>query len=212
MRLLEFKIENQHFLLNGEVRQCKKIDSDDGERRYLFEATEMQKESNGIFEPYKVTAVTFIGQRLNADDVLMDIAGRMSRNETGKLEVLYTHPELKRILDEFKKYPAIDNGDRIIPFFIMYRDVLARLKYATNEFLFYLSDDGLPIMYRTSDGSLVSDNEFADMGLALSEENVENGSEYVLEFKEYDEDLEIPFLEDTPYGWEALDSERVENI
>lgn len=28
MRLLEFKIENQHFLLNGEVRQCKKIDSE----------------------------------------------------------------------------------------------------------------------------------------------------------------------------------------
>lgn len=31
MRLLEFKIENQHFLLNGEVRQCKKIDSDSRE-------------------------------------------------------------------------------------------------------------------------------------------------------------------------------------
>ena len=40
-------------------------------------------------------------------------------------------------------------------------------------------------MFRTVDGTLVSDNEFADMGLYESEENVENGTEQILPFTDY---------------------------
>ena len=40
------------------------------------------------------------------------------------------------------------------------------------------------------DGTLVSDNEFADMGLYESEENVENGTEHILPFTDYGSDVE----------------------
>ena len=47
-----------------------------------------------------------------------------------------------------------------------------------------------PLMFRTDDGTLVSDNEFADMGLYESEENVENGTEQILPFTDYCSDEE----------------------
>ena len=43
----------------------------------------------------------------------------------------------------------------------------------------------MPLMFRTDDGTLVSDNEFAYMGLYESEENVENGTEHILPFTDY---------------------------
>lgn len=48
----------------------------------------------------------------------------------------------------------------------------------------------MPLMFRTVDGTLVSDNEFADMGLYESEENVENGTEHILPFTDYGSDVE----------------------
>ena len=48
----------------------------------------------------------------------------------------------------------------------------------------------MPLMFRTIDGTLVSDNEFADMGLYESEENVENGTEHILPFTDYGSDVE----------------------
>lgn len=36
--------------------------------------------------------------------------------------------------------------------------------YATNEFLYYADSKNTPLMFRTDVGTLVSDNEFADMG------------------------------------------------
>lgn len=62
--------------------------------------------------------------------------------------------------------------------------------YATNEFLYYEDSNYMPLMFRTVDGTLVSDNEFADMGLYESEENVENGTEHILPFTDYGSDAE----------------------
>ena len=67
---------------------------------------------------------------------------------------------------------------------------IARLAYATNEFLYYEDSNYMPLMSRTVDGTLVSDNEFADMGLYESEENVENGTEHILPFTDYGSDAE----------------------
>ena len=62
--------------------------------------------------------------------------------------------------------------------------------FATNEFLYYEDSNYMPLMFRTVDGTLVSDNEFADMGLYESEENVENGTEHILPFTDYGSDVE----------------------
>ena len=44
----------------------------------------------------------------------------------------------------------------------------------------------MPLMFRTDDGTLVSDNEFAEIGLSESEQNVEDGTEHLLPFTDYD--------------------------
>lgn len=74
----------------------------------------------------------------------------------------------------------------------------------------------MPMMFRTGDGTLVSDNEFADMGLFESEQNVEVGTEQVLPFTEYSlpiADYSLPLF-DTVSGlengedyWQELDDD-----
>lgn len=116
-------------------------------------------------------------------------SGKKTRNYTIKLTVHYVCPELQEFFDELKKYPAI-SGERTIPYFIFHGGDIAKLAYATNEFLYYEDSNYMPLMFRTVDGTLVSDNEFADMGLYESEENVENGTEHILPFTDYGSDAE----------------------
>lgn len=54
------------------------------------------------------------------------------------------------------------SGKRTIPYFIFHGGDIAKLAYATNEFLYYEDSNYMPLMFRTVDGTLVSDNEFAD--------------------------------------------------
>ena len=203
MKILDFDLEGSHFIMEAEVSKRQKTDDDDDDMvcqwlGYLFENTQIYKETDGIVSPFQITAVAWAGYQLTADHALRDVIGRISRNETGKLTVHYVCPELQEFLDMFKKYPAI-HGERTIPYFIFHRGDVARLCYATNEFLYYVGDDDMPLMFRTDDGTLVSDNEFAEIGLCESEQNVEDGTEHLLPFTGYD-------LES------AFDSEGGENL
>lgn len=190
MKILDFNLEGSHFIMEAEVSKRQKTDDDDDDMvcqwlGYLFENTQIYKETDGIVSPFQITAVAWAGYQLTADHALRDVIGRISRNETDKLTVHYVCPELQEFLDMFKKYPAI-HGERTIPYFIFHRGDVARLCYATNEFLYYASDDDMPLMFRTDDGTLVSDNEFAEIGLCESEQNVEDGTEHLLPFTGYD--------------------------
>lgn len=129
--------------------------------RYDFDNTQVYKETDGAVSPFQITAVAWAGYQLTADHALKDVIGRISRNETGKLTVHYVCPELQEFFDELKKYPAI-SGERTIPYFIFHGGDIAKLAYATNEFLYYEDSNYMPLMFRTIDGTLVSDNEFAD--------------------------------------------------
>lgn len=193
MKILDFDLEGSHFIIEADVSPHQKAD-DDMECRwfqYDFENAQVYKESDGVVSPFPITAVAWAGYQLTADHALNDVIGRISRNETATLAVHYVCPELQEFFDELKKYPAI-NSERMVPYFIFHRDDIARLAYATNEFLYYEDSNGMPLMFRTNDGTLVSDNEFADMGLYESEENVENGTEHLLPFTEYDSDAFMP--------------------
>lgn len=193
MKILDFNLEGNHFIIEADVSPRQKTD-DDMECQWLqydFENTQVYKETDGVVSPFQITAVAWAGYQLTADHALNDVIGRISRNETGKLIVHYVCSELQEFLNEFKKYPAID-GERTIPYFIFHGGDIARLAYATNEFLYYEDSNGMPLMFRTNDGTLVSDNEFANMGLYESEENVENGTEHILPFTEYDSDAFMP--------------------
>lgn len=195
MKILDFDLEGSHFIMEAEVSKRQKAADDDDDMAcqwlgYFFDDTQVYKETGGIVSPFQITAVAWAGYQLTADHALRDVLGRISRNETGKLTVHYVCPELQEFFDIFKKYPAI-HGERTIPYFIFHHGDIAKLCYATNEFLYYMGDDDMPLMFRTDDGTLVSDNEFADIGLCESEQNVEDGTEQLLPFTDYD--LEIAF-------------------
>lgn len=56
----------------------------------------------------------------------------------------------------------------------------------------------MPVMFRTDDGTLISNNEFADIGLCDSEQHVEEGTEQLLPFTEYSlhfEDYSLPLFD-----------------
>ena len=191
MKILDFDLEGNHFIIEADVSPHQKAD-DEMECQWLqydFENAQVYKETDGIVSPFQITAVAWAGYQVTADHALNDVIGRISRNETGTLAVHYICPELQSFFDELKKYPAI-NGERTVPYFIFHSGDMARLAYATNEFLYYEDSNGMPLMFRTDDGTLVSDNEFADMGLYESEENVENGTEQILPFTDYCSDEE----------------------
>lgn len=191
MKILDFDLEGNHFIIEADVSPRQEAD-DDMEcqwLRYDFDNTQIYKETDSVVSPFQITAVAWEGYQLTADHALNDVIGRISRNEIGKLTVHCVCPELQEFFDELKKYPAI-SGDRTIPYFIFHRGDIGRLAYATNEFLYYADSNDMPLMFRTVDGTLVSDNEFADMGLYESEENVENGTEHILPFTDYGSDEE----------------------
>lgn len=190
MKILDFNLEGSHFIIEADISPRQETD-DEMEcqwLRYDFENTQIYKETDGVVSPFQITAVAWAGYQLTADDALEDVIGRISRNEIGKLAVHYICPELQEFFDELKKYPAI-NSERTIPYFIFHGGNIAKLMYATNEFLYYANSNDMPVMFHTNDGTLVSDNEFANIGLYESEENVENGTEHILPFTEYDPDV-----------------------
>lgn len=202
MKILDFDLEGSHFIIEADILPRQGAD-DEMECQWLqydFENTQIYKETDGVVSPFRITGVAWAGYQLTADHALNDVIGRISCNETGKLTVHYVCPELQKFFDELKKYPAI-SGERTIPYFIFHRGNIARLAYATNEFLYYADSNDMPLMFRTDDGTIVSDNEFADMGLSESEENVENGTEHILPFTDYGSDVES-----------ACDQEAEENL
>ena len=191
IKILDFDLEGSHFIIEADISPRQEAD-DEMECQWLqydFENTQIYKETDGVVSPFQITAVAWAGYQLTADDALNDVIGRICRNETGKLTVHEVCPELQTFFDELKKYPAI-SGKRTIPYFIFHHGDIAKLAYATNEFLYYVDSNDMPLMFRTDDGTLVSDNGFADMGLYESEENVENGTEQILSFIDYGSDVE----------------------
>lgn len=194
MKVLDFFLEGEHYIIDADISWCKKMDKDRGCQwlRRILDDTKVYnvyKEKDGVLSPFVIKAVNWYGIQLTPADALKDVAGRITRNETETLTVNDIWPELKEALDEFKKYPAI-TGDRIVPYFIYYGGDIAKLDYATDRFLYYLYEYEGILMFRTEDGTVVSDNEFAEMGYWESKENVEKGTEHILPFTEYSSIME----------------------
>ena len=194
MKVLDFFLEGGHYIIDADISWYKKMDKDRGCQwlRRILDDTKVYnvyKEKDGVLSPFVIKAVNWYGIQLTPADALKDVAGRITRNETETLTVNDIWPELKEALDEFKKYPAI-TGDRIVPYFIYYGGDIAKLDYATDRFLYYLYEYEGILMFRTEDGTVVSDNEFAEMGYWESKENVEKGTEHILAFTEYSTDVE----------------------
>ena len=213
IKILDFDLEGSHFIIEADISLRQKVDNNAESQwtRHLFENTQVYKETDGVVLPFPITSVTWYGCLLTADHALEDVLERITRNETGKLTVRDVCPELQEFLDEFKKYPAI-NSERTVPYFIFFRGEIARLAYATNKFLYYADSNDMPVMFRTDDGTLISDNEFADIGLYDSKHHVEEGTEHILPFTEYESDIVSTWnLEKEAYLDSLLDTFEDEN-
>lgn len=184
MKILEFDLQGSRFIIDADILPCKDTTKCAPAFRYNFDHVMISKNVGGTISPFNITATAWEGYRLTAEMALEDVIGRISRNEIGKLTVHYICPELDEFFQELKKYPAII-GERFVPYFVFHGGEMIKLVYATDQFLYYEKNDDSPLMVRTSDGTIVSDNEFACSGFYESEENVENGTECLLIFTDY---------------------------
>ncbi len=140
---------------------------------------EIEGENIHIFIP---RAKSETGEPFSVQEVLQDVLQRLARNETGILELVYVSEIVKTYVDAFHKAIAAHQG-RDIPYYIIFDERLLKLEFATDRFLYYDDDLEMPVMFRTEDGTLVSDNEFAEIGYYQSLDAIEQGEETALTLK-----------------------------
>ena len=137
----------------------------------IYEHTHSGKKA---FQPQ---TTTWSGIKVTVEDAFNDVLGRLTRNEIGVMDPLFLDQELQQYIALFFNKIAATFEERQIPYEILFKEGIAKLVLATNLFLYYLDELGDINMFRTSDGTLVSDNGFAEIGFYESEEAIENESE-----------------------------------
>lgn len=126
-----------------------------------------------------------LGNRFTAQDIVQDCLERIARNETDGFEVERACDVIQAYTNAFMESVANDSLVRPIPYYIIFDNRLLKLQYATNRFLFYDDTMEMPVMFRTVDGSLVSNNEFAEIGLLQTMDAVQEKEEKQLEIRQY---------------------------
>lgn len=116
------------------------------------------------------------------------ILDRLTVNDSTEIKVISLCKELKEYLACFSKFPAMKVGDRTIPYFATDGRQLLHLAVATDRFLFYKNDFDEAFMYETASGKLISNNEFADMGMDDITQRIILGKETKLLFQEYSQE------------------------
>ena len=146
----------------------------------MYEFTESGK------VPFRPNCRDWFGTLITVEEALDDVLGRLTRNETGTLNMIYLDSELEKYVALYLKRIAAEFDGRKIPYEILFKEERAHLVFATDQFLYYLDELGCVNMFRTCDGTLVSDNEFAEIGFYESEEAIETGDEIKIEFTTYE--------------------------
>lgn len=150
----------------------------DGILMYEFTGTEKV--------PYQPNRRDWYGNIITVDDAFYDILGRLTRNETEMLNVIYLDSDLENYVSLFLGRTAAEFSGRKIPYEILFKGGIAQLVLATDQFLYYLDELDFINMFRTCDGTLVSDNEFAEIGFYESEDAIGTGGEVKIDFQSYE--------------------------
>lgn len=140
----------------------------------------------GEKKEFIITTVDWAGRRLNTLDAFNDIISRLSRNETGWMRINNLDISLRNLVETFHRHSALTWEGRNIPYFILFDGYMAALAFATDQFLYYENEMGDILMFSTADGTLISDNEFAEIGFEESQEMSADGQETVLSFTKYE--------------------------
>ena len=125
---------------------------------------------------------------LHPEMAFLYILDRLTVNDSTEIKVISLCKELKEYLACFSKFPAMKVGDRTIPYFATDGRQLLHLAVATDRFLFYKNDFDEAFMYETASGKLISNNEFADMGMDDITQRIILGKETKLLFQEYSQE------------------------
>ena len=201
------------------LAECKYVDSKSGERHHFefygeFEISDEKNTwlpiefsnlaiadmdvANGKKVPFELEGTTWSGSKIDEEYALKDIISRYSRNEKGEFEILYLQEEIKALLDECRSNVALTVEDREIPAKVIYGQMMYiyELDFVTNEYAYYVYEGEVYLMLNTSDGTVVSDNYFAEVGYRESRKAVwsgkdtklfdayaENEAEYAAEFE-----------------------------
>lgn len=137
---------------------------------------------NGNAQPFTPRPKINTGEPFSVEEVLQDVVMRLARNETGVMDPVFVSEVVKTYAEAFHKTIAAHQG-RDIPYYIIFDGRFLKLEFATDHFLYYDDDLEMPVMFRTKDGTLVSNNEFSEIGYLDSLDAIELGAESVLDFE-----------------------------
>lgn len=125
------------------------------------------------FTPFPKNA---LGEPFSVTEVLRDLLTRLSRNETGIVEPIFMSEIVNVYISAFRGLIAV-HQERDIPYYIVFNNRLLKLAFGTDRFLYYDDSLAMPVMFRTEDGTLVADSEFADIGYYDSLDAVREGTQ-----------------------------------
>lgn len=183
---MQYEEKGQHskkrFMLYGDVPEFR-LDQDS--LPYLhIQNGRITEIKNGYAQPFTPRPKNNTGEPFSVEEVLQDVLLRLARNETGVMEPVFVSEVVKTYVEAFHKAIAAHKG-RDIPYYIIFDRRFLKLMFATDRFLFYDDSLEMPVMFRTEDGTLVSNNEFAEIGYQESVDAIEEGTEKAVEFKTF---------------------------
>jgi len=168
------KNEERRFRFYGEVEVKAEENSLDFSDLTIFEVV------NEVEKPFQITATTWVGTALNAEDALADVISRWTRFEAG-FEVFSVAEKIHLFCDKYR-FITLVAGERNIPYKILYGTFLEEydLGLVTDKYTYYVRGCDQLLMLHTDTGEIVSDNYFAECGLVDSISAVETEKEKLL--------------------------------
>lgn len=172
--LVKFSTDNksQNFTIYGDF----KIDNNN-----MPEYENLKIELNGNPD-YQPEGHTWIGHKYESEDVINTvIESQILNNDT--LDIEFICDEIKEYINSYyEKIVAVNN--RKLPLRI-FKSIFMRLYdlfLVTNDYAYYMyiNSPDLLLMIDVNTGRIVSDNYFAEEGLAQSVENIKNDVEKII--------------------------------
>ena len=179
MNLLKCYLEERYFEFEGNIEF-----EDNGNRDCPYisfcelEIYEIKGELRERFEP---KGYTWSGTEIDCYYAINDVLGRYSRNETGGFVMLFLCDPLKEHYDKYRKDIAITIGSLQVPQKILFGNgpYIYDLALVTDKHIYYEYADHI-LMLDSKDGTITSDNYFAEVGCWNSIEEIQKGNEKLL--------------------------------
>lgn len=183
MKLFEIKIidessayHGKHLIVYGDL---KIVDENESKYPEINDIIVNEKISKTETE-FIISGAAWNGRKYDNYDIVTSSISSYLREDVSSYIVSEVCDELQQLIDFYKIDKLIIN-DRDIPKKILfgYDMHVYELTVVTNKYIYYTYDDMI-VMLDINDGSVISDNYFAEVGFFDSKENVDNGDEKLI--------------------------------